>query len=245
MHRSGNPQEWGRQRSLLGRSAVRSMVLGASAGRIPVLHVRPGRMIASEKESEVATDEPCLGAQGAADGGRRAGCMSIDSDRVSIGAPELTVSSDLQVRPASKASVALERAVEYLRDTQAEAGWWKGELETNVTMDAEDLLAARVPRHPYRRRRPSRLPRGSAPSSARTAPGRTSTAAPATCPPRSNPGSRCGLRAIPTDAPHLAKAADVDPGARRRRVAPASSPASGWRSSGCGRGTSCRTFRLS
>ncbi len=140
MQRSGNPQEWGRQRSLLGRSAVRSMVLGASAGRIPVLHVRPGRMIASEEESEVATDEPSLGAQGAADGGRRAGCMSIASDRVPTGSPELTVSSDLQVLPASKAAVALERAVEYLRDTQAEAGWWKGELETNVTMDAEDLL---------------------------------------------------------------------------------------------------------
>src|SRR6185437_8303191 len=60
--------------------------------------------------------------------------------RVPAGSPELTVSPDLQVRPASKAAVALERAVEYLRDTQAEAGWWKGELETNVTMDAEDLL---------------------------------------------------------------------------------------------------------
>jgi squalene-hopene/tetraprenyl-beta-curcumene cyclase len=66
--------------------------------------------------------------------------MSIASDRVPAGSPELTVSPDLQVRPASKAAVALQRAVEYLRDTQAEAGWWKGELETNVTMDAEDLL---------------------------------------------------------------------------------------------------------
>ena len=27
-----------------------------------------------------------------------------------------------------------------MREHQAEAGWWKGELETNVTMDAEDLL---------------------------------------------------------------------------------------------------------
>jgi squalene-hopene/tetraprenyl-beta-curcumene cyclase len=38
------------------------------------------------------------------------------------------------------ASDALARAVEYLRTTQDDAGWWKGELETNVTMDAEDLL---------------------------------------------------------------------------------------------------------
>ncbi|GAA2609747.1 squalene--hopene cyclase [Streptomyces axinellae] len=32
------------------------------------------------------------------------------------------------------------RAVEYLLAVQDEAGWWKGDLETNVTMDAEDLL---------------------------------------------------------------------------------------------------------
>jgi len=35
---------------------------------------------------------------------------------------------------------SLDRAVSQLRDRQHEAGWWKGELETNVTMDAEDLL---------------------------------------------------------------------------------------------------------
>jgi squalene-hopene/tetraprenyl-beta-curcumene cyclase len=35
---------------------------------------------------------------------------------------------------------ALERAVGYLRGIQDPAGWWKGELATNVTMDAEDLL---------------------------------------------------------------------------------------------------------
>jgi squalene-hopene/tetraprenyl-beta-curcumene cyclase len=35
---------------------------------------------------------------------------------------------------------ALDRAVAQLRALQDPAGWWKGELETNVTMDAEDLL---------------------------------------------------------------------------------------------------------
>ncbi len=35
---------------------------------------------------------------------------------------------------------ALARAIDYLRTHQDGAGWWKGELETNVTMDAEDLL---------------------------------------------------------------------------------------------------------
>ncbi|GHF55516.1 MULTISPECIES: squalene--hopene cyclase [Streptomyces] len=35
---------------------------------------------------------------------------------------------------------ATARAVEHLLSRQDEQGWWKGDLETNVTMDAEDLL---------------------------------------------------------------------------------------------------------
>jgi len=38
------------------------------------------------------------------------------------------------------AAATLERSVAALRERQHEYGWWKGELETNVTMDAEDLL---------------------------------------------------------------------------------------------------------
>ncbi|GAB2967425.1 squalene--hopene cyclase [Amycolatopsis acidiphila] len=34
----------------------------------------------------------------------------------------------------------LARAVAHLKGLQEDGGWWKGELETNVTMDAEDLL---------------------------------------------------------------------------------------------------------
>jgi squalene-hopene/tetraprenyl-beta-curcumene cyclase len=41
---------------------------------------------------------------------------------------------------AVAAAAAVERAVDHLRATQSPEGWWKGELETNVTMDAEDLL---------------------------------------------------------------------------------------------------------
>jgi squalene-hopene/tetraprenyl-beta-curcumene cyclase len=37
-------------------------------------------------------------------------------------------------------AIALERAVAHLKGLQVDGGWWKGELETNVTMDAEDLL---------------------------------------------------------------------------------------------------------
>jgi squalene-hopene/tetraprenyl-beta-curcumene cyclase len=35
---------------------------------------------------------------------------------------------------------ALDRARSFLLSLQQPAGWWKGELETNVTMDAEDML---------------------------------------------------------------------------------------------------------
>ena len=45
---------------------------------------------------------------------------------------------EAQVRPAVER--ALERAVDHLLSLQSPEGWWKGELETNVTMDAEDLL---------------------------------------------------------------------------------------------------------
>jgi squalene-hopene/tetraprenyl-beta-curcumene cyclase len=38
------------------------------------------------------------------------------------------------------ATESLHRAVARLLELQDERGWWKGELETNVTMDAEDLL---------------------------------------------------------------------------------------------------------
>jgi squalene-hopene/tetraprenyl-beta-curcumene cyclase len=43
--------------------------------------------------------------------------------------------------PADSAGLAaLDRARAYLLSLQQPAGWWKGELETNVTMDAEDML---------------------------------------------------------------------------------------------------------
>jgi squalene-hopene/tetraprenyl-beta-curcumene cyclase len=41
---------------------------------------------------------------------------------------------------STDAQIALERAREHLLALQNDAGWWKGELQTNVTMDAEDML---------------------------------------------------------------------------------------------------------
>jgi squalene-hopene/tetraprenyl-beta-curcumene cyclase len=40
----------------------------------------------------------------------------------------------------SDAQLALELSREHLLSLQDDAGWWRGELQTNVTMDAEDML---------------------------------------------------------------------------------------------------------
>ncbi len=42
--------------------------------------------------------------------------------------------------PPSTATDTLALARDHLLSLQSPAGWWKGELETNVTMDAEDML---------------------------------------------------------------------------------------------------------
>jgi squalene-hopene/tetraprenyl-beta-curcumene cyclase len=56
---------------------------------------------------------------------------------VSLAAPAGT---DWPDALAARAVAARDRAIEALLARQDPAGWWKGELETNVTMDAEDLL---------------------------------------------------------------------------------------------------------
>src|SRR5271169_6586230 len=44
------------------------------------------------------------------------------------------------VEAQNEADVALELACGHLLSLQDDAGWWQGELQTNVTMDAEDML---------------------------------------------------------------------------------------------------------
>ncbi|PKT73082.1 squalene--hopene cyclase [Streptomyces populi] len=44
------------------------------------------------------------------------------------------------VETRDAATRAMERATDFLLARQDAQGWWKGDLETNVTMDAEDLL---------------------------------------------------------------------------------------------------------
>jgi squalene-hopene/tetraprenyl-beta-curcumene cyclase len=45
-----------------------------------------------------------------------------------------------RVGARADAQATLERAAKHLLSLQHQDGWWQGELETNVTMDAEDLL---------------------------------------------------------------------------------------------------------
>src|ERR1700728_3247876 len=48
--------------------------------------------------------------------------------------------SQLTLEARSEAKVALDLATEYLLSLQEDGGWWRAELQTNVTMDAEDML---------------------------------------------------------------------------------------------------------
>jgi squalene-hopene/tetraprenyl-beta-curcumene cyclase len=61
------------------------------------------------------------------------------TDRRSLEASEV-LEAAAPTSPVSDAAVALKKATEALLALQHRDGWWKGELETNVTMDAEDLL---------------------------------------------------------------------------------------------------------
>jgi squalene-hopene/tetraprenyl-beta-curcumene cyclase len=53
---------------------------------------------------------------------------------------EMSDLSDAEVGVEDLAATTLERAREALLGLQRPGGWWQGELETNVTMDAEDVL---------------------------------------------------------------------------------------------------------
>src|SRR5579885_267351 len=50
---------------------------------------------------------------------------------------------DARVETEVRTGTALERAVRWLIERQDVAGWWCGELETNVTMTAEHILLLR------------------------------------------------------------------------------------------------------
>ena len=65
-------------------------------------------------------------------------CAAVQAGEVFAG--PVTVEREAPVVEIRAPRAALRRAVRHLRSLQHEEGWWKGELQTNVTMDAEDLL---------------------------------------------------------------------------------------------------------
>jgi squalene-hopene/tetraprenyl-beta-curcumene cyclase len=46
----------------------------------------------------------------------------------------------MAIQTQTQIETTLQKALDHLLTLQSPEGWWKGELETNVTMDAEDLL---------------------------------------------------------------------------------------------------------
>ncbi|MFH8607110.1 squalene--hopene cyclase [Streptomyces sp. NPDC018029] len=59
-------------------------------------------------------------------------------DRVDTAGPVETIAAPASTREAAER--AMRRSTDFLLSRQDAEGWWKGDLETNVTMDAEDLL---------------------------------------------------------------------------------------------------------
>jgi len=66
--------------------------------------------------------------------------MKVLTRRQAADAKAAAGSSPPAGRAEDDASACLRRAVDALLTLQHPHGWWKGELETNVTIDAEDLL---------------------------------------------------------------------------------------------------------
>ena len=136
------------------------------------------------------------------------------------------------------AAVTLAKARDHLLSLQDPRGWWIGELETNVTMDAEDVLL----RHFLGILTEVELAEtaGWIRSQQREdgtwanfygGPGDLSTTVEAYV--------ALKLAGDPADAPHMTlRPAGSRPTAASPR--PASSPGSGSRSAACGHGTSCR-----
>jgi len=73
-------------------------------------------------------------------GAASAGTAMTESGKVGSGKAGAGTDEARGAFGADEARGALDAAVEHLRGRQHQDGWWKGELATNVTMDAEDLM---------------------------------------------------------------------------------------------------------
>ena len=148
-----------------------------------------------------------------------------------------------QAGPLQAARLTLDRACEHLAGLQHEPGWWQGELETNVTMDAEDLMLRQFLgiRSEADTAAAARWIRSSQRADGTWAnfhdgPGDLSTTVEAYVALR--------LAGDAPDEPHM----DTRPAGSAPRAGsrpPGCSPGSGWRCSGSGPGTICRSSRRS
>ncbi|MCM3925145.1 terpene cyclase/mutase family protein [Frankia sp. AiPs1] len=65
---------------------------------------------------------------------------TADAYGISRSSPPLSAGTGRPQAAPTNAGVAAARARDHLLALQSDEGWWKGDLETNVTMDAEDLF---------------------------------------------------------------------------------------------------------
>src|SRR5579859_6663263 len=65
---------------------------------------------------------------------------TADTIETSLEPERATVALPARSRSDAETRQALTRAREHLLSLQHTDGWWNAELQTNVTMDAEDLL---------------------------------------------------------------------------------------------------------
>lgn len=63
---------------------------------------------------------------------------AAEADQSDTAQPGATATGAVMAQEGAERATA--RAIEHLLARQDDKGWWKGDLETNVTMDAEDLL---------------------------------------------------------------------------------------------------------
>ena len=210
--RAGSPGSRRRRRADRRRPGARGR---RAASRRPAAgHWAPAEAaVGSTLAEQALAGAPDLHAAAPRDRAGRAG-RATSSSREPTDA-HLTDRAARRVRTGAERPSRSTRAVDAPARPAAPARLVEGRARDQRDDGRRGPAAAGVPRHPRPRRRPTRRPAGSGPSSATTAPGRPSTAGPATCPPPSRRGSRCGWPATTADA------------AAHARRPPSSSAASG------------------
>ncbi|WP_052711003.1 squalene--hopene cyclase [Pseudofrankia sp. DC12] len=148
---SARPGSLSDRRSRSERSAVAGPVLVTTRPVTPVAMSGPATSVAmSGPATSVAMSGPGARPGGpallpdrAADLTDPTGPMARAAGAAGTRAPQtgqLATTELPGTQAAERAAAALGRARDHLLGLQSEDGWWKGELETNVTMDAEDLM---------------------------------------------------------------------------------------------------------